>query len=79
LGSRCKNLSTDNLIPLQGRFKDLAFDFEIVFNGSFGQVAAVDKEAFTGACILAQDIDNRFMPGQTARLFFVSTTEFDIA
>ncbi len=55
------------------------FDFKIVFYSSFGQIAAVDEKAFISAHILTQDINDSFLPGQTARLFFMSPTEFDIA
>jgi hypothetical protein len=57
----------------------LAFDFKVIFNGSFSEIATVYEKAFVRTCILAQDIDNCFLSGQTARLFFVSTADFDIA
>jgi len=57
----------------------MAFDLKIIPGGSFGQVAAGDKQAFAGAGIPPQNVDGCFLTSQTARLFFVSTTEFDIA
>ena len=79
LGTRGEDFRADNLIAFKGGFEDLAFDLKVIFNGSFGQVATVDKQAFAGAGILTQNIDGCFLTGQTARLFFVSTAEFDIA
>ena len=55
------------------------FYAEIILGGSAGQVAAVDENSFVVAGLLAQIINNGFLPGQTARLFFVSAAKFDIA
>ncbi|MBN2808174.1 MAG: hypothetical protein JXR80_01635 [Deltaproteobacteria bacterium] len=57
----------------------MTIDLEVIFGGLFGQIAAIDKQALVGAGIVAQKVDNGFLPGQTARLFLVSAAEFDIA
>jgi len=57
----------------------LIFNSKIIFNGSSGQVTTVDKNSAIFAGIAAQFINNRFLASQTARLFLVSATKFDIA
>ncbi len=79
MSARGEDLSADKFIALKGGFENLVLDPEVIFRGSFGQVATVDKQALSRAGIAAQNINGCFLTGQTARLFFVSTAEFDIA
>jgi len=57
----------------------LIFYAKVIFHGSSGQVAAVDKNRSLFAGLLTQFINNSFLASQTARLFFVSAAKFDIA
>ncbi|MCK5539807.1 MAG: hypothetical protein KAI69_02670 [Deltaproteobacteria bacterium] len=79
MSTRGEDLSADKFIAFKGGFESLAFNLEVIFRGSFGQVATVDKQALSRVGIAAQNINGCFLTGQTARLFFVSTAEFDIA
>ena len=57
----------------------MIFNSEIIFNGSSGQVAAVDKNSSLFAGLPAEFINNCFLASKTARLFLVSAAKFDIA
>jgi hypothetical protein len=57
----------------------LIFYAEIIFDGSSGQVAAVDENSSIFAGIAAQFFNNSLLASQTARLFLMSAAKFDIA
>ncbi|MCD6293231.1 MAG: hypothetical protein J7M09_07275 [Deltaproteobacteria bacterium] len=79
MGTWSKDFGAHHLITLKSSFENLAFNLEVIFGSSFGQVAAIYKQAFVGARIPAEDFNSRFLTSQTARLFFMSAAEFDIA